>query len=201
MKKITILIVLVIMCSSCSKLYEKYSFGGIHVTYHTGYCFIDENGQNTVDALPLIEWSPKSVPSEEATSGMISTDEFSLECTLSDPTRLSDFPKGDFAVPNVHIEAFDSKRYFVITLALYTKWSNFQDVISFDLACPQLFGDDETHHIETFWRNHTQQRAGKKVPSYFPECYRIDIDGNSANDFTFDIDRYVPTLCQVELDK
>ena len=67
----------------------------------------------------------------------------------------------------------------------------FVEKITLKLKCPYLFGDNETHDIDTWWK---QSSKGDL-------CYRIDFDGKEYTEIVYDKLNPYPSIATIILDK
>ena len=83
------------------------------------------------------------------------------------------------AVYTVSIEKM-SNYYYVDHYTSSAIETTMPDKITFKLRCPHIFGDNEIHYINTYWKSEGK-REGKSTLRH--ECYRVEYEGK---EFTVD---------------
>ena len=148
-------------------------YGGKPVSYCMGIIFEDSEGNNLIEGIDLMDWSPSDKPVEEATFGIIACD-YKFRIILEKPFKTDgrsilylDSDKTEY-----NMLLYEKRNGYISLDFKFMEYEGFldtQEILTFQIACPQIFGDDELHSIITFWN---AERI-KAKSEYFMECQKI----------------------------
>jgi len=87
----------------------------------------------------------------------------------------------DEHVPTLAVHPIDDDYFLLLnTGSPFNKnCPNPAETLIFKLKCPYMFGDDAVHDIVTYWKE------GNK-PTNSRLCYRVELDGNSTEEFIYE---------------
>ena len=192
--KSVFLLILVMICCSCTSNNDKYIYPFYHYLLYIG--FQDTSGNDLVKGIEF-DWEDFYVEKpEKPEMGYLLEDEYTLEIIYPDLCmdvyyqryRNSDalIPDDIGQHPNITVKKFDDRYYLLFDIVtckqtMETKHCPMANMLTFKLSCPYIFGDDTEREIVTFWRKHTYRTS---VPNY---CYQIELDGKD----------YIPELIDI----
>jgi len=175
--KILVFFALAVMCSFSS----CHTGDPVLVTYTFGLSFQDATGNDLVKGIESDKWWPTDFTEEDAHTGMVKSDLYTLDIIVSKecnnwdneiynaPARPGFTPSPNY--PLLGWMRMENGYYCFITgLTLQLGDCPNVETLTLKLKCPYVFGDDEIHEFVTYWN------LPKKYSS-FPECTRITIDG------------------------
>lgn len=178
---IPVFLFLAAICASCGSSTDPFGdeMGDLYV-YSLNFRFVDDKGNNLVKDIPLEEWMPSSKPATEAISGSPLKDCYNLDIILSEQSdkwnneTYNVYARPGFT-PDVNKPEFiwykdDDGGSLYCELGLYSGYCVQQEMLTYKIACPIIFGDNETHIINTFWGRANTKTNG----TYKPECYRVE---------------------------
>ena len=72
----------------------------------------------------------------------------------------------------------NGQAYIGNQFTLYTGLVDHQKILTYQITCPYIFGDDDVHFLTTYWRD-----LGEKYNTeYFVECYKVEFEGQVITD-------------------
>jgi hypothetical protein len=150
--------------------------------YSLTMSFQDTAGNDLVKGIKLEEWFPGNVPMEEAQSGSVKSDLYTLDIIISEPcknfdTNIFNFPARPGVIPDDNSPklGWSNDYYHKLSIHLRFPADDCPEIkkITYRLKCPYIFGDNETHELVTYWHLSKRDRTGE----IYGECYRIEFNG------------------------
>lgn len=171
-----------LLSSCCSNIDPFGNEMGDVYAYQLYFQFFDQYGNNFVEDVELEDWWPSNKPSSEANSGSVLKDSYSLDIILSKQSdkwnnkTYNVYGRPGFE-PDVNRPEFiwyNDKNgcYLQSDLGLYSGYCSTQDVLTYEVVFPSVFGDNEIHIITAYW-NHFEN---KQNTTYYPRCYRVEFE-------------------------
>lgn len=191
--------------SACTKEKEDELSGenimGDAHRYKLAFHFVDENDKSLAENLEFSSWIPSNKPMTEATWANVSRDCCSLEIILGKQSPLWDNDaynvRGDAwgVITEVHKPFFiwtqmDEKDILISDFMLYSALCYPQEKLTYQIVCPQIFGDENKHEIVSHWHQPEEKVNGE----YFFECDHIEIDSRSIKVEHVENDNYLPFI-------
>ena len=154
---------------------EDTIYGPESAILEMSFCFKDSEGRNLVKDLPLAEWYPKNLPMDQAYQGSLTDDSYSMYCSINDvkipkvykvKLYMTTAENGERLLQNEHI---------------YSDYKEKNQVFTFKIRFPALFGDNEEHELKTYW---TIPRE-KYCNNHYAICNRAVLDGQELSDVVY----------------
>ena len=183
MKALKILsLVALIMFSYCDPpIHKQPEF----ISYNLYLNFQDSSGNDLVNGIEINN------------SLDISKDSYALDIIISEPcwnwdndsynTPAKSGFEPDVNSPKLGISKYNGYSYLTNQFGLPLEDCPTQEILTYKIKCPYIFGDDTVHELITYW----DIPKGKRNPS--AKCYRIAFEGNEITPSPMDNYDYVYT--------
>ena len=155
------------------------------IFYNLGFNFQDSTGNDLAKGIELDEWSADTTM-EDALWGTVKPDLYVLDIIVSEPCTnwdndIYNTPARPGFEPDVYrsklgvARSNDGARYLRNSFSVPVNGCPEQEMLTYKLKCPYIFGDEEVHEFVTYW-----DVPKKYLPdnSKFAKCYRIEFDGD-----------------------
>lgn len=174
--KILSLIALIMLLSSC----EPPSHTEPEFVYYNLYLnFRDRSGNDLVKGIPL-----------SAFSGSVEDSLYTLDIIVSEPCSNWDNDiynapakpgfEPDVNRPRLSLSKYNGYSYLRNQFSLPVNDCPQQEILTYKIKYPYIFGDDEVHELVTYW----EIPKDKRNPS--AKCYRIEFEDNEITPTTMD---------------
>lgn len=187
MKRLSILslfLILTFMTVSCHKVQWGTDLERSAV-YFLNFEFENKDGNALGRNLELSRWEPNNKPREEAAHGIIPRKTFHCDIILSRPSEYFDnvkykthYADGTERLADMCFawRLDDAHCQIGYQFYLHLDLIEPQDILTYEIICPDIFGDKEKHVFTTYWRNHDYKVAESDKRTY-PECYLVEYEG------------------------
>lgn len=198
----TILLMSLGLASLCSCCIDTSGLG-YPMRYDFSFIFLDADGNNLAEGIDIVDQNPRNVPREDATFGVVSDKGTRLDIILSNPGDKYDnnnyreigfFPDTPYGLPEPETQPyFVYKKVGGISLiandfVLFANACEPQEILTYQIVCPYIFGDDDVHAVTTYWKEQGKE-DGMVNKEYFMECYKVEFEGKVINDINHDWER------------
>jgi len=176
--KLTGLLALALMCSC--KIDKKYDLP--YYDYYLRLSILDAAGNDIVKRIGLLDGQSLDGFFWGAT---VKPDLYTMEVVFPEPCMDIYHPQPmegviyDECVPKLAVDILGDNYYLVLRTISdhHDECPNPAKTLTFKLKCPELFGDDSTHEIVTYWKEgNTQCRL----------CYRFELDGKEYTQISYE---------------
>ena len=159
-----------LVCCSCKLLDHEPKF----VNYNLRLSFQDPSGNDLVKGIELEKWWPENFPCNEAFTGSIDRNLYTLNIIFSESCKSS-------FIYDPTLSWGKSKNYdrIVYYLRIQSDDCPVMNMLIYRVKCFYVFGDDAFHEIVTYW-DVPKIRNG----SGWGKCYRIEFEGKVFTDIT-----------------
>ena len=175
-KLVAVLTVAVSILCNCSRLEEEDSCDCslLSYSYYLYLGFQDASGNDLVKDLEFLVWdgvnAVYNIGGEEDSRGIINTDLYSLDVVFPDKIAKS-FEKNLLLYKSGLFLEFDTFSPYSLPFA---------EKVTYKLNYPQLFGDNFTHEIVSYWKLISTE------DNFYTLCYRIELDGKEFTEIYTD---------------
>lgn len=169
---ISTIFIFAVLLTSCESDVSRF---GDRLHYNMSFAFQDAEGNDL------------STDIERSTYGQIESP-YKLDIILSKQSDKYDNEKYnvinpdayemDYNPPTLLYQSTEQYNYLTSLFTLHTGYAENQEMLTYQLTCPDIFGDNEMHIITTYW-----EKSGNKINSdYFFKCYKVEFDGQTITD-------------------
>lgn len=208
------LLAITLIVNSCTL--EGSAEGSAVMQYNMSFVIVDSDGNNLVQpGMGLSDWMPSDKPSEEAVSGIVSNSR--LDIILGKQSDrydnkeyhgiLPDDEKNglisyDICQPKLQYERTDDGRdYLFNCFVISEKFCEPQDMLRYEITCPEVFGDEEIHVINTYWKEIDEVANQRTKGEYFPVCYKVEFEGTIYTDVINNFNDLVPNQVTITFNR
>ena len=165
----TLSIIAVLILSSCEPpWHNEPEFIG----YNLYLSFQDASGNDLVKEIELSE-----------SSGAVKESLYSLDIIVSEPcwnwdNEIYNAParpgfEPDVNRPKLALSNYEGYSYLINQFGLPVDDCPKQEILTYKIKCPYIFGDDAVHELVTYWEIPNERNPSAK-------CYRITFEGNEV---------------------
>lgn len=130
----------------------------------------NSHGKDLVKNLPLRNWCPDDQPIENAISGEFDKNFYKVYC-IPDNAQTPRVYDNQLSM----YKSWDGD-WLIRHEAFISNWQLTQQEYTFQIVCPSLFGNHETHVLKTYWTIPTERYQGK----HFAICTQAIFDGDEV---------------------
>ena len=159
LKSIIGLAILAVSLSGCNKELEPES-GGFSIPYYQYWFavnFQDSTGNDLVAPF----------------KGMEKLEGCTLDITLSNLKENNESYKPHFLVRDFGL----NKNWYLFHELMYFRKSGFNNMLTYSIKFPTIFGDDKVHEIVTYWGDDPIVSSANEEASLMPECTKAIFNG------------------------
>ena len=173
-----LLTIIIMGClSSCELIFDYNNYKSIN--YSISINFQDASGNDLVKGIGLKEESwPVDIPEEQAKSGSVNPDLYTLYYIVPEPCRSYTAPSR-FDPPTITMYTYDGLCFLTFGYGHFESQCPAIEVITFKLKCPYVFGNDAFHELVTYW-----EKAYRNGSVTYFKCNRIEFEGSVITDIT-----------------
>lgn len=167
-----IMVMMISILFSCDRAHD---YGPERAIHNLCISVKNSQGKDLVKNLPLISWYPDDQSIEDAISGEFDKNTYKVYCIPDDAQT-----------PRVYdsqlsmCKSWDGD-WLIRHEAFISNWKQTQQEYTFQIVCPLLFGDNETHVLKTYWTIPTEKYQDK----HFAICNQAIFDGNEVKNIHY----------------
>ncbi|MBR0262808.1 MAG: hypothetical protein IJQ60_02880 [Prevotella sp.] len=166
------MVAIVSMLFSCDRAHD---YGPEQAIHNLCISVKNSEGKDLVKDLPLTSWYPDDQSIENAISGKFDENSYKVYC-IPDNAQ----------TPRVYDSQFSMCKslygdWLIRHETFISNWQQTQQEYTFQILCPSLFGNHETHVLKTYWTIPTEKYQGK----HFAICSKAIFDGNEVMNINY----------------
>jgi hypothetical protein len=155
------------------------------IVYNLGFNFQDSTGNDLVKGIGLEECISSDIAMKDALSGTVNRDFYVLDIIVSEPcmnwdNEIYNAPASpgfepDVNRPKLTMNTNNGTCYLNNIFSVPADDCPEQEILTYKLKCPYVFGDEAVHEFVTYWDIPKTKTSSSE---YFAKCYRIEFEGN-----------------------